>query len=257
MVSSTRYALRTMGIFSNLLRPFFVGPRIASALRARPTSASRAIARGEGTEVRIVGRIHPSSATFPAPFTGEPCVFWFVCFEHETDTGMNRSTGQIDRYWEIRVRNASREPLVVIEDEGESSVQVDLRSPPEAFASGKGLDEHDDATLTEGGARRDALVRAPFLLDLPTEDVTARALANPSLEAFLQPGRGAPSMFPMSPGGPHRARYSEARLALNERIAVFGAVSGALRGVESAYRSGSRGLRISGTPDRPLVLLRP
>ena len=236
-----------MGFFSNLWRPFFVEPRIATALRARRTSASRAIASGEGTEVRIVGRIDPSSATFPAPFTGEPCVFWFVCVQRETDTGMNRSSGKFERYWVTSVRDASREPLVVIEDDGESRVHVDLGSSPEP--------------VTEGGARGDALARAPFLLDLQTEDVTARAVANPSLEAFFEPDRGAPSsgprMPPLSPGGPHRTRYFEARLVPNERLAVFGAVSDAPRGVESAYRSGSRGLRISGTTDRPLVLLRP
>ena len=141
-----------MGFFSNLWRPFFVEPRIATALRARRTSASRAIASGEGTEVRIVGRIDPSSAPFPAPFTGEPCVFWFVCVQRETDTGMNRSSGKFERYWVTSVRDASREPLVVIEDDGEFRVHVDLGSSPEP--------------VTEGGARGDALARAPFLLDL-------------------------------------------------------------------------------------------
>ena len=245
-----------MGFFSNLLRPFFVEPRVASALRARPTSASRAIAGGEGTEVRIVGRIDPSSPTFPAPFTGERCVFWFVRFEQETDTGMNRSSGKYERYWEIRVRDASREPLVLLDEDGESRVHVDLGRPPESSASGEG-----PLHTSSADSRRDTLLRAPFLLDLPTEDVTARALANPSVEAFLNPGRDLSSSVlrvpALSAGGPHRSRCFEARLAPGERLAVFGAVSGARAGTESAYRSTSNGLRISGTSERPLVLLRP
>ncbi|HQY61894.1 MAG: hypothetical protein IPQ09_01060 [Myxococcales bacterium] len=245
-----------MGFFSDLWRPFFVAPRVASALRARTRSVARAIAGGEGvgegTEVRVVGRIDPSSATFPAPFTGAPCAFWFVCLEQEADTGMNRSTGTYARYWELRARDASREPLVLLDDDGESRVHVELGRSESLVG--------DEGPLPPSAvvSRGDALVRAPFLLDLATEDVTARARANPSLKAFFPVAvSGQPQILPLSPGGAHRTRCFEARLGPGDRIAVFGTVSGARADTESAYRSSSSGLRISGTSERPLVLLRP